>query len=101
MLVEAGGYHAAPASAAGYAAGSVANYLLNRRWTFRSDRPHPQGLARFTCMVALGCLFNVALMHVLAADLGINYLSAQVFVTAAILLFNFSLSASWVFGRQP
>jgi hypothetical protein len=40
-------------------------------------------------------------MHVLAADLGINYLSAQVFVTAAILLFNFSLSASWVFGRQP
>jgi putative flippase GtrA len=99
-LVEIGGYDATPASAIGYAAGAVVNYLLNRRWTFRSDMRHRESLVRFICMVAVGSLCNVALMHVLAGGAGINYMAAQVLVTAVILLLNFFLSASWVFNKQ-
>lgn len=99
-LVEIGGCDATPASATGYAAGAVVNYLLNRRWTFRSGMRHQESLVRFICMVAVGSLCSFALMQVLAEGIGMNYMVAQVLITAIVLLLNFFLSASWVFSRQ-
>ena len=41
-LVEGAGWAAVPATLAGYVAGGIVSYLLNRRHTYASDRPHEE-----------------------------------------------------------
>lgn len=85
-----------PAAAAGFLAGAVLNYGLNRRLSFASKRPHRQGLPRFVLMVALGVLLNSALLG-LGLRLGLHYLPAQMLATVAVMGFNFACMKYWIF----
>lgn len=46
-LVEGAGWRAVPATLCGYVVGGLIAYLLNRRHTFASDRPHAEATWRF------------------------------------------------------
>ena len=96
VLVELCSLKPAPASSFGFAVSAVANYLLNRRFTFGSSRPHRDAAARFLAVVLLGLLLNYAAMSLLTA-LGANYVLAQLIATGAVLILNFALGSLWVF----
>ncbi len=99
VLVELWGADAALASGIGFALSAVLNYLLNRRFTFRSERPHRQAFSRFVLVAGSGLALNTLLMWIGTHGLHIGYLIVQVAATGLVLLFNFTLNRSWVFGR--
>lgn len=84
------------ASMAGAIAGAIVVYLLNRRFTFGSDRRHRETLPRFALMAIAGALMNGALVGYLSAA-GLNFLLAQMVATVVVLVFNFIVSKLWIF----
>lgn len=84
---------AAPLAAAG---GALANYFLNRRFTFGGARPHAVALPKFLAVAAASALASTALVT-LAGALGIHYLAGQALATALVLLSGFELNRRWTF----
>jgi putative flippase GtrA len=97
LLVRGFGMAPTAASSIGFALSAVANYLLNYRFTFRSDRPHGPAAAKFGLLAAIGLLVNAAVMHLLVAA-GVHYLLAQVCATGVVLFWNFAGNSLWTFG---
>lgn len=97
-LVEAAGVQPLPATLAGYAAGGVLSYRLNRRHTYRSDRPHAEAVWRFAAVAGVGFLMTAALMHGFVGRLGLPYLPAQVLTTGVVLGWSFLAHKLWTFG---
>lgn len=89
---------AVSASCAGFALGAAANYALNRRFTFRSSRPHVQTLPRFAIVALLGLAVNAGLMWLSHVPLGLHYLAAQVLATLGTLVWTFTLNRAWTFS---
>ncbi len=96
MAIEGLGVAAVAASACGFLAGALLNYLLNRRISFASRRPHREGLPRFIVMVGGGVALNSLLLAV-GLSLGLHYLAAQVLATVAVMGFNFACMKYWIF----
>ena len=81
----------------GFLAGAAVSYVLNRRYTFRSDRPHRAAAPRFLAVSTGGFLLNGIVMWVLNETWGVPYLLAQVVATAIVLFWNFSANLLWTF----
>lgn len=96
--VQLGGLAAPAGSALGFTLAALANYLLNHRYTFRSSRPHRSAAFRFAVIAGAGLVFNTSLMELLVSRWQVQYLVAQVAVTGAVLVWNFSGSALWSFA---
>jgi len=97
LLVESGAAPVLTASAAGALLGAGVGYLLNHRFTFRSDRRHRKALPRFLTVAGLAFAANLALMALLYDAGELPYLLAQVLTTAAILALTFTLNRVWSF----
>ena len=91
--------HVAPAaaSALGAVVGAVVNYLLNRRFTYRSHQPHGVTLPKFAATAVTGVVLNAGLMALLAQLWGLYYLLAQCIATLSILVFTFVVNTAWTF----
>lgn len=100
VLVEAGGANEVVASTAGALLGALVNYMLNRRYTFRSSRRHGEALPRFLAIAGLGLLINFGLMLVMVEALHIHYLLAQVMATVLVLLWNFAGNRLITFSQR-
>lgn len=96
VLVELCAMKAAPASTLGFAVSAVANYLLNKRFTFGSSLRHRDAATRFVAVALLGLCLNYAAMLLLMM-IGANYFLAQFIATGAVLIVNFALGSMWVF----
>jgi putative flippase GtrA len=84
------------ASTLGALLGALANYTLNRRFTFRSQRAHHAALPRYFIVAASGVALNAALLKAFLPVLS-HYLTAQLGATAVVLLWNFTLNRRWTF----
>jgi putative flippase GtrA len=100
LLVREAGVWPTAASAAGFVLSSVANYLLNYYFTFRSRRAHGAAFVRFLALAATGLVLNSVLMHVLVGA-GWHYLIAQLCATAVVFAWNFAGNSLWTFGSEP
>ncbi|HZH11681.1 MAG TPA: GtrA family protein [Microvirga sp.] len=98
LLVERGGMHPVPATLAGYVAGGLVSYGLNRRHTYRSSRPHREATWRFALVAFVGFLLTWFLMHALTVWLGGPYLPAQVITTGVVMLWSFMAHKIWTFA---
>lgn len=87
-LVELGGAAPVLSTTAGYAAGTVVSYILNRRYTFKSNAPHLASFPKFVALNAVGMLLNGAIVAALIS-FGVWYLLAQVIATGLVLIWNF------------
>ena len=65
------------ANAAGYGAGLVLSFVLNKRWTFRHDGPVFSTLVRFIVVIGLAYVANLAFVLGAISVLGINSYIAQ------------------------
>lgn len=100
-LVE--GYRIEPvrATLAGYVAGGLVSYLLNRRHTYVSDRPHREAGWRFGVVAAVGFALTWGLMALLVRVLGAPYLPAQILTTGIVLVWSFLAHKLWTFRERP
>ena len=99
-LVEGAGLGPVPATLAGYVAGGVVSYRLNRRHTYASDRPHAEAGWRFATVALVGFLITGAVMQAFTAGLGLPYLPAQVVTTGLVMMWSFLANRAWTFARR-
>ena len=88
---------AAAASGIGYILGSVANYVLNYFFTFKSDKGHGDAAAKYFTLLAVGWCINTGLMWMLVHRQEWQVWPAQLLVTGLGLLWNFAGSRWWAF----
>jgi putative flippase GtrA len=99
-LVEGGGAGPVPATLAGYVLGGLVSYVLNRRYAFRSDRPHAEAAWRFAMVAGVGFILTGLIMGALTGLLQLRYLPAQVLTTGAVLLWSFAANRAWTFAAS-
>lgn len=103
VLDRAFGASPAMANAAGFAVGIMCNFVLSRRFVFRSSSATRTTAPKYLVAVAAGfCLNQIALAEVraLLGDGTLNHLIAQVCGMASYTLSVFTLCRFWVF-RAP
>lgn len=88
---------AAISSGVGYILGSIVNYVLNYKFTFKSDKSHRDAVTKYYAILAVGWCINTGLMWLLADHNGLNYWFAQIIATGTAFLWNFSGSKLWAF----
>lgn len=91
------------AALAGFVVGGIVSYVLNRRFTFDSDRSHGHAGPRFAATAAVGFVMTYFLMHGLTERLGMHYLLAQLVTTGIVLIWTFLGNRFWTFrdAAQP
>ena len=99
-LVELGGLTPVAATLAGYVAGGVVSYALNRRLTYASDRPHAEATWRFATVALVGFVLTGLLMHAFTVWLGAPYIPAQLVTTGIVLFWSFLANRVWTFARR-
>lgn len=97
-LVESGAAAPLPATLAGYVAGGLVSYALNRRLTFAGGRRHRDAAWRFALVAAGGFAWTGLLMALLVGRLGAPYLPAQAATTLAVLVWGFLANRLWTFA---
>lgn len=95
------GFGASPllANVGGYAVGGLSSYLLNRRYTFASSRPHAEALPRFA-LTAGGCFaLNLVVLAFCLSVLALPVALAQAFAVGSYTLAFYLASRLLVFRR--
>ena len=100
-LVEGARIGAVPATLAGFIVGGVISYLLNRRHTWRSERPHAEATWRFALVAGVGFLLTGVFMFALVDVAHAPYLPAQVVTTGIVLVWTFLANRLWTFHEPP
>ena len=83
---------------AGYVAGGILSYILNRRHTFETDRTHAEAGWRFAAVMAVGFSLTGLFMYVFADRLALPYLGARVLTTGLVFVWNFLVHRGWTFS---
>ena len=83
---------------AGYVAGGLVSYGLNRRHTYGSERPHREATWRFGVVAFVGFLVTWFLMHAFTVWLGGPYLPSQIVTTGVVMLWSFMAHKAWTFA---
>lgn len=96
--VELAHINPVPATLAGYVLGGIVSYILNRRHTYRSDRPHEEAGWRFAIVAGVGFLLTYGLMTLLVDRWQVSYLPAQILTTGLVLVWSFFAHKFWSFG---
>lgn len=97
LLVELGDVDAVSASITGYVLGAAISYLLNHRYTFRSDQRHREAVPKFIVIALIGTGLNAALMQVAVHNLDMHYIVAQAAAIIAVFFWNFLANRFWTF----
>ena len=98
LLVEGSGMNPVPATLAGYVAGGLISYSLNRKHTYQSIRPHREATWRFAMVAFVGFLLTWFFMHALTVWLEAPYLPAQLVTTGVVMLWSFVAHKAWTFA---
>jgi putative flippase GtrA len=97
--VEVAELPATAASSVGFVVAVVFNYFMHYNWTFGEPAPHGRTLWRYLVMISCGFLLNGGVMFA-GERLGtLHYLLVQALALAAVVLWNFVVSNTWVFRR--
>lgn len=97
LLVEAFFYDPVSAALAGYVAGGLVSYVLNRVYTYEAQRGHLEAGWRFGVVAGIGFVLTWLLMGLFHTRLGWHYLLAQVATTGIVLVWSFIAHKYWSF----
>ncbi len=99
-LVEIFFYDPVSAALAGYIAGGSVSYVLNRIFTYQSQRGHIAAGWRFGVVAIVGFVLTWLLMGLFHARLGWHYMLAQLATTGIVLVWSFLAHKYWSFKDQ-
>lgn len=92
------GVHYIVAGPAGYAAGVILGFHLNRTWTFGAHHGSARRqAARFVVVSAMGVGLNAVLLHLFVEIAGLAELAAEVVTVACIAPVTFTVNRRWAF----
>jgi putative flippase GtrA len=98
VLVETDLTDPVKANLVAYVLGGIASYLLNRRCSFRSERPHAEAVWRFGVVAGFGFLLTGVFTYLFQKRLGVPYLLAAVMTSAVVLFWSFVVNRLWTFS---
>lgn len=96
-LVEIADAPAVVAALAGFTAGGLLSYSLNRRHTFHSSAPHLRAGWRFAVVAAIGFALTAASMSALVDYYHVPYLPAQAATTGLVMFWSFAAHRIYTF----
>jgi putative flippase GtrA len=100
VLVEGPRWPPVAATSVGFTVSALGNYLLNRRFTFRSQRRHVEAAPRFAVVAVAGFWINAGVVWLAFDAAGLQYLLAQVIATLATFCWTFLANRHWTFGTS-
>ena len=74
-------------------------YLMNRAWSFGSDRGHASALTRYFLATCAALALQIGLVSVLFRVFGLWPLAAQILALGVATPVSYLLLKHWVFGR--
>jgi len=86
---------------AGYTAGGVTSYVLNRHHTFKTARPHEESSWRFIVVAGAGFGLTTVFMYLFYDGWHLPYLLAQVVTTGIVMIWSFAAHKFWTFRFVP
>lgn len=103
FFVQIIGLNVILSSSVGAIVGACVNYILNYKFTFQSNKNHHETIKKFFTIAFIGFILNGLLMSLLAEQLSIYYLLAQIITTGTVLIWNFIGNQFWTFkiGKPP
>ncbi len=96
-LVEIFFYDPVSATLAGYVAGGIVSYVLNRIYTYDAERGHLEAGWRFAVVAGIGFGMTWLLMAFFTRWLGWHYFLSQVLTTGIVLVWSFGAHKYWSF----
>lgn len=96
-LVEIFFYDPVSATLAGYVAGGIVSYVLNRLYTYEAERGHLDAGWRFAVVAGIGFGMTWLLMAFFTRWLGWHYFLSQVLTTGIVLVWSFAAHKYWSF----
>ncbi len=91
------GVNSLVSNAVGYVAGAICSYLLNRSYTFRSQRMHRKALPEFLALMLVCWLINAAILSIARNALLWPALPSQALAVATYTILFFLGSRRFVF----
>lgn len=85
---------------AGFIAGGIVSYMLNRRFTFVSDKAHGAAMPRFVAIAFGGFVLTGVLMWILSDTFGVHYMIAQPVITVIVMFWTFAGNRFWTFAEH-
>lgn len=104
LLVYLGSWNHIGAAAVSTEAAILSNFVLNDRWTFRSDGASSGWLRRagsYNAVALAGLAVSLAVLAILTDGLRMHYLTANLFAIGAATLWNYTGSSRFAWRRQP
>mgnify|MGYP000668591085 FL=1 len=83
-----------------YLFGILFGYLLNRYWTFSSNKQHRLSFIKYVVLYLVVFILNILFLIFLVDFLLLDPIYAQFFIVLIISLASFLVQDTWVFGRQ-
>ena len=99
-LVQIGGFEPVPSALCGFVIGGVVSYLLNRRHTFGSERPHKEAAWRFASVAGVAFVITYALMLLFVRAWLLPYIPAQMVTTGVVMIWTFAANRLWTFRDE-
>ncbi|MDR3555747.1 MAG: GtrA family protein [Syntrophobacteraceae bacterium] len=97
FLVQVFGFDPVASSVAGFLTSVCFNYYLNYKVTFKSTNAHGKTMIMFCIISGAGLLLNTFIMSLCIGKLQLRYISAQVFTTGCVFVWNFTVHRQWTF----
>jgi len=86
------------ANSIGFMCAVVSNYLLNRRWTFRSKDPAVAAqFGKFLLVALVGLILNNTIIYLLHDCSTVPFYSAKLLATGVVMLWNFAANNWFTF----
>lgn len=91
------------ANSLGFIVSVVTNYLLNRRWTFRSDGRMASEFPKFLTVSLVAYALNVGVFTLFYHQLGLDPTASQVIAIVFVMPVNYLFNRFWSFrpARTP
>jgi len=86
------------ANACGFVVAFFVSYHGQRRWTFRSSRPHGQSLPRYLAVSVTGLAINEAVVALVLRQFAVLPVVALAAGIGVAAVWTFAVSRSWVFS---
>lgn len=101
LLVELADVPPLAATSIGFCLAVVANYCSQYYWAFRARGAHRSLFPRYVAVTVTMLGVNAILFHLLTAELGIQYVVAQLVSTGIVMFCNFTVNKLYTFAGRP
>jgi putative flippase GtrA len=86
-------------AAIAYLLSMAANYVMQRRVTFRSQRRHQEAVTRFVVVQLIGLLLNAGLLELLVTRAKYPFWLGQGIAVVIVALWSYGAQKFWVFMK--